>query len=174
MIRTARLILRPWREADREPFAALNADPEVAYWLGGEISREQSDRSVDRYTRHIDGHGFGKWAVERTSDGALIGAVGVMPVIGDYAFEGFELGWRLARSAWGQAYAAEAAGAALDDGLHRVALPEIIAFTSDKNVRSLAVMARIGMIHDPARDFDHPSLAPDDPLLRHLVFVARR
>ena len=172
MIQTARLNLRRWREEDRAPYAALNADPEVAYWLGGEIGREQSDRTIDRYRAHIDRHGFGRWAVERRADGLLIGSVGVMTVV-DCDFSGFELGWRLARPSWGQGYATEAAAAALADTLNGQGLPEVIAFTSNRNLRSLAVMQRIGMIRDPARDFDHPLLPADHLLSRHVVYVAR-
>ena len=174
MIQTRRLTLRRWRESDRAVFAAINVEPETAYWLGGQITRAQSDRAIDRYSAHIEAHGFGRWAVERLEDGALIGAIGVMPVIGDYAFEGFELGWRLARQTWGQGFATEAARAALVDAFARGGLTEIIAFTSDQNLRSIGVMQRIGMVRDAARDFDHPALAPDHPLLRHMVYAATR
>ncbi len=174
MIETERLVLRRWRGADCAPFAAINADPQVAYWLGGAIDRPRGDAAIDRYNACITAHGFGRWAVERRGDGALIGAVGVMPVMGAYPFGGFELGWRLARAAWGQGYATEAARAALAHGLERIGLDEIIAFTSDQNLRSIGVMQRIGMVPDPSRDFDHPALAADHPLRRHLVYAARK
>jgi RimJ/RimL family protein N-acetyltransferase len=172
MIRTPRLSLRSWRDDDRDPFAVINADPEVAYWLGGALSPERSSASINRYMTCIERMGFGRWALERRDDYTLIGAVGIMPVLGDLPLDGFELGWRLSRQSWGQGYAREAAAAALQYGLKKAKLKEVLAFTSEKNVRSIRVMEAIGMARDPARDFDHPSLEPDHPLRRHVVYVA--
>ena len=173
MIETARLILRRWRETDRAPFAAINADPEVADWLGGPRFASRADAAIDRYNAAIDAHGFGRFAVECRDDGQLIGAVGVMPeTTGELV--GFDLGWRLARSAWGQGYAAEAAGAAMADAFHRADVAEITAHTAASNLRSIALMGRLGMIRDAARDFDHPELAGDDPLRRQVFYFVRR
>ena len=174
MIETLRLILRPWREADRDPWAAMNADPEVFYWLGGPIDRATSDAAVDRYDSRFRADGYCRWAVERRADGALVGSCGVMPILDGGAPEGFEIGWRLARAAWGQGYAAEAARAALDDAFDRVGLAEVISYTAASNLRSRAVMERIGMARASDRDFEHPALPPDHPLRAHVVHVARR
>ena len=84
-----------------------------------------------------------------------------------------EIGWRLARAAWGGGYATEAARALLTHGFEELGLTEIIAFTADTNLRSQAVMERLGMARDEARDFDHPGLAADHPLRRHVVYVAQ-
>ena len=173
MIETPRLILRRWREADRAPFAAINADPEIAHWLGGQRFASRADRAVDHYNAAIDARGFGRFAVERRNDGELVGAIGVMPASPDEPV-GFDLGWRLARSAWGQGYAAEAAGAAMADAFHRADVTEITAHTAALNPRSIALMERLGMIRDAARDFDHPELAEGDPLRRQLVYFVRR
>lgn len=173
MIDTERLILRRWREADRAPFAAINADPEVAYWLGGPRLASRADLAVDRYNQSIDAHGFGRFAVERRDDGELIGAVGVMPA-GPGEPAGFDLGWRLARSAWGKGYAAEAARVAIVDAIARDGIAEITAHTAASNLRSIALMERLGMIRDASRDFDHPELAEDDPLRRQVVCFVRR
>ncbi len=173
MIQTERLILRRWCEADRAPYAVINADPELAYWLGGSISRAQNDANIDRYNACIDGRGFGRWAVERKADHALVGAVGAMPISEGLGMAGHEIGWRIARPAWGAGYAREAARAALDDGLNRVGLSEVVAFTTPANLRSLSVMKAIGMVHDPARDFEHPALPKGHPLRRLVVFVVR-
>jgi RimJ/RimL family protein N-acetyltransferase len=173
VIRTDRLLLRRWREQDRDAFAVINADPEVAYWMGGPALANRAVGAIDRYNRCIDVHGYGRFAVERVEDGALIGAVGVMPVTEELPLQGFELGWRLARHAWGQGYATEAAAAALADGLGRMRLAEVIAFTPRQNLRSIAVMRRIGMTPAPERDFDHPALAPDHPLRGLVVYAAR-
>jgi RimJ/RimL family protein N-acetyltransferase len=153
-LRTARLTLRPWRETDRPAFAALNADPEVARDLGGPLARADSDAKLDRYLRTWKAHGHGRWAVEDT-DGRFVGYAGVQPSpaghpIGPHA----EVGWRLARLAWGKGYATEATRAALDDFFARAAVAEVLAYTSADNARSQAVMARLGLRRDPTRDFD--------------------
>lgn len=173
MIETERLILRRWRAADRAPFVALHEDPEVAYWLGGPKFLSGVGDVVDRCNEQIDARGFGRFAVERRADGVLLGAVGVVPIYPGLPIEGFEIGWRLARPAWSQGFATEAAGAA---AAHAFAhgLDEIISFTTAGNLRSQAVMARIGMVRDPGRDWDHPAIEEGDPLRRHLVWVLRR
>ncbi len=172
MIQTERLILRRWREEDRAPFVALHEDPEVAYWLGGPKLVAGMGEAIDRYNAQIDAHGFGKFALERREDGALLGAVGVSPVFQGLPIEGFEVGWRLTRSAWGEGYASEAARAAIADAFAHE-LDEIISFTTQANRRSQAVMGRIGMVRDPGRDWDHPALEEGDPLRRHLVWSLR-
>lgn len=170
MIRTPRLILRRWLPQDLAPFTAMHEDPEVAYWLGGPAFLSDLGSSIARYNQAIDARGFGKFAVERLEDGALIGAVGVMPAPADLPIGGFELGWRLARPAWGQGYASEAAQAAMRDAFAH-GLEEIVSFTAEGNLRSQAVMTRVGMARDPSRDFDHPRIAPGDPLRRHVVWA---
>ena len=175
MIETPRLMLRAFREEDRAPFAAINADPRVNEWLGGPISREQSDAMIDRINAHIGLHGFGFFAVERKADGKLIGMIGLQVVRDDLPpAPAVELGWRLDPEAQGAGLATEGAAAALAWGFANIDRDELIAFTAHNNVRSQAVMRRIGMAHDPARDFDHPVLAEDHPLRRHVVFGARR
>jgi RimJ/RimL family protein N-acetyltransferase len=174
VIETPRLVLRRWREEDRGPLAALHADPEVMDWLGGVKSRAESDGYLDRYEAHIEAHGFGIWAVTRREDGVLLGVAGLR-----WAEPGLppapcvEAAWRFARLAWGQGYASEAAGAALRDGFRRHGLREALAWTAPSNLRSQAVMARIGMARDPSRDFEHPALPEGHPLRPHLVFAAR-
>lgn len=176
MIQTERLILRPYREDDREAFAALNGHPEVGAWLAGTQDRAQSDAMLDRINAHIAAHGFGFWAAERRSDGRLIGAIGLVVVEdGDLPVgPGIEMGWRLIPDAWGAGYATEGAKAALDWGFANLAVREIIAFTARANRASQAVMTRIGMVADPARDFDHPKLHRGHPLRAHVVYAARR
>jgi RimJ/RimL family protein N-acetyltransferase len=176
MIETERLILRRYREEDREPFAELNGDPRVGDWLGGAIDRAASDAMLDRINAHIDEHGWGLWAAERKSDRRLIGFAGLATVKAGALPLGpaVEMGWRLIPDAWGSGFATEGARAALAWGLANIDIEEIIAFTAASNVKSQAVMTRIGMVADPARDFDHPRLTSDHPLLRHVVYAARR
>ncbi len=174
-IETERLILRQWREADRAACLAMMAEPEVAYWLGGMNSAEHENTQFERRRDMIAADGFGMWAAERKTDGRVIGSIGVrrMPLVWKHPFAGeVELGWRLAREAWGAGYASEGAAAALAWGRANLDVPRIVAFTADSNARSQAVMRRIGMTRRPDLDFDHPDLAPDHPLRRHVVFVA--
>ncbi len=173
MITTDRLTLRPAVDADRDAIAELNADPRVGAWLGGARSRVESDAFVDRVQAHDAEHGFGFWVVERKADGRVIGMTGVWWVPPEMAMpDTVEIGWRFIPDAWGQGYATEAARAALEYGFSTLGLPEIIAFTARTNLASQAVMQRVGMVHAPERDFEHPRLAEDDPLKPHVVFVA--
>lgn len=153
IIATPRLRLRPWREDDGAGFAALHADPEVMADLGGPIDRAASDAKLDRYRAAFARHGFSRWAVT-APDGELLGYTGAMPEpeghpLGPHV----QVGWRLARRAWGQGYATEATSAALDDAFGRAGLGEILAYTAADNARSQAVMARLGLRRDPGRDF---------------------
>lgn len=176
MIRTERLLLRRWRASDREPFAALNADPVVREFLQGTISREASDAFVDRIEAHWDTAGWGLWAVEVPEIEPFVGYVGLWPadyVTGDPMVE---IGWRLAREHWGHGYAAEAASRGLRFGFEDLGLGEIVSFTVPQNSRSIRVMERIGLIRDPDADFDHPhvdaSAFPD--LVHHVMYRLRR
>lgn len=178
MIETERLIRRRWREADRPPFAAMMADPEVGYWLAGTMTRAESDAYIDRVGAHFQRHGHGRFALERKAGGVFVGSCGLAVVHEIYGGTpvagGIEIGWRLARAAWGAGYATEAAGAVVEDGFGRLGLAEILAFAATGNLRSRAVMERSGFSRDAARDFDHPNLAPGHPLRRHVVYAARR
>ncbi|GAA4596842.1 GNAT family N-acetyltransferase [Planotetraspora phitsanulokensis] len=169
MLETERLTLRRWREGDLEPFAALNADPVVMEHFPSALSREQSDAMVRRIEAGFEDRGFGLWAVE--ADGTFLGFTGLSVPRFTAAFTPcVEIGWRLARHAWGYGYATEAAMAVLEDAFGRLGLAEVVSFTAVGNVRSQAVMRRIGMSHDPAGDFDHPALAEDSPLRRHVLY----
>jgi RimJ/RimL family protein N-acetyltransferase len=175
VIETKRLILRPWRPSDRAPFVAMSADPAVMETLGGVLTENEALAEIARREAVIACFGFGRWVVERRSDGAFVGVVGLAPVHESLPLPaGFEMGWRLVRDAWGQGYATEAAKAAIADGLDRGGLTEVFAFTSRPNLRSQAVMERIGMQRTSTLDFDHPTLAADHPLRRHLVWMQRR
>jgi RimJ/RimL family protein N-acetyltransferase len=159
VISTERLLLRRWTDADREPFAAMNADPVVTEHLQGPRPRDQSDAFVDRIERHWDEHGWGLWAVEVPGVAPFVGYVGLWPapVVADDAVE---VGWRLAAEHWGNGYATEAAREALRFGFEDVKLDEIVSFTVPQNVRSRQVMQRIGLVRDPAGDFQHPAVDP--------------
>ena len=174
-LETERLILREWRDADREPFAALNADPRVVEHLPGPLDRTASDALVDRIVARWASDGHGQWAVERRDDGRFIGFVGLAAPGFEAAFTPcVEVGWRLAVEAWGHGYATEAAQAALRFGFERLGLDEIVSFTIPANVRSRAVMERLGLTRDPADDFDHPNLPEGHPIRHHVLYRLRR
>lgn len=169
-IATERLLLRAWKDSDREPFAALNADPEVMEHFPSRLTREQSDEMVDRLEALFAVQGFGLWAVEVRATGEFIGFTGLNQVpFKEHFTPAVEVGWRLSRPAWGHGYATEAARAALAYGFERVGVDEIVSFTATTNERSQAVMRRLGMTHDPADDFDHPRV-DDARLRRHVLF----
>jgi RimJ/RimL family protein N-acetyltransferase len=175
MIETERLILRPFRDEDRTPFAEINAHPEVGAWLAGVLTREESDALIDRISAHIAEHGFGFFAAERKADARLVGAIGLQIMgAGLPGAGGIELGWRLHPDAQGSGLATEGARAARDWAFADLDVDEVLAITAATNVRSQAVMRKIGMIRDPARDFDHPRLAADHPLRRHVFFRVGR
>jgi ribosomal-protein-alanine N-acetyltransferase len=170
-MRTERLILRRWRDSDREPFAALNADPAVMEFFPTLLTRAESDAVIARIESGFEKYGFGMWAVELAATGEFLGFTGLsVPRFTTHFTPTVEIGWRLARSAWGHGYATEAARRSLAVGFSDHGLAEIVSFTTTANVRSQAVMIRLGMTHDPADDFDHPVLAEDSPLRRHVLY----
>jgi len=172
---TERLRLRPWREEDLAPFAALNADPEVMRYFPGLLGREESDAMAARLSAGIEHDGWGLWALERRDSGDFIGFTGLAVPRFDFPFlPAVEVGWRLARSAWGSGYATEAARCALDHGFGPLGLEEVVSLTSVHNERSRAVMRRLGMVRDPRDDFEHPAYEPGDPLRAHVLYRLRR
>jgi RimJ/RimL family protein N-acetyltransferase len=174
-LKTERLILRPWRDADYAPFAAMSADPAVMEFLPPLETREASDAVADRLRTHIEEYGFGFWALEAPGVAPFIGFTGLIHVGGDMPFApAVEIGWRLARAHWGKGYASEAARASLTYGFTTLALDEIVALTVPANTRSQSVMKRIGMSRNPKDDFTHPRLAEGDPLKSHVLYRLKR
>ncbi len=174
-LKTDRLLLRRWLPADREPFAALNADPRVVEHLPAALSEQESDALAARIEAHFDEHGFGLWAVEVRGVSAFAGFTGLsIPAFQSHFTPCVEIGWRLAAPFWGRGYASEAARAALAFGFESLGLGEIVSFTVPGNSRSRRVMQRIGMHYDPKDDFDHPSLPEGHPLRRHVLYRIAR
>lgn len=168
---TDRLLLRQWRDSDREPFAALNADPAVMEHFPALQTREQSDTLIDRNIPELDGRGWGLWALEVKDTGEFIGFTGLnVPTFEAPFLPGVEIGWRLAKGAWGNGYASEAARAALAYAFGPAGLDEIVSFTATTNLPSQRVMQRIGMVHDEAGDFDHPRVEEGHRLRRHVLY----
>ncbi|MGW4641555.1 GNAT family N-acetyltransferase [Sphaerisporangium sp. NPDC004334] len=171
MLTTGRLILRRWREDDLRPFAELNADPEVMEHFPAPLTRQESDALAGRIMSLMEEHGFGLWAVEVARSGKFIGFTGLAPQTFQAHFTpAVEVGWRLRRSAWGHGYATEAATASLGHAFGQAGLDQVVSMTATTNLRSQAVMRRLGMTCDPADDFDHPRIDEGSPLRRHVLY----
>jgi RimJ/RimL family protein N-acetyltransferase len=167
-LRTARLLLRPWRDEDIAPFVEMSADPVVMEYLP-----PAAEAWVAWARAHWNEHGYGQWVVEIPGEANFIGVVGLAVVSYDAHFTpAVEVAWRLARAHWGRGYATEAARAALNYGFEKLGLTEIVALTVPANWRSRRVMERLGMTRVPEDDFDHPRL-PEGPLKRHVLYRLR-
>ncbi len=170
-MKTDRLLLRSWRDEDREPFAAMNADPAVMEYFPATLTRAQSDALADRIDGDLQRLGYGLWAVEIPDEAPFIGFVGLLATDDDMPFApAIEIGWRLAGRYWGRGLAGEGAQAALAFGVDELALAEIVALTAAGNLRSRRVMERLGMRRDPAEDFEHPALPAGHPLALHVLY----
>jgi ribosomal-protein-alanine N-acetyltransferase len=173
ILATPRLRLRPWRESDLEPFAALNADPRVMEHFPSPLARGESDAVAGRIMEAMQSQGWGLWALEVVGGEPFIGFTGLaVPGFEAHFTPCTEVGWRLARSAWGHGYATEAARAALAFGFGELGLAEIVSFTTAANTRSAAVMERLGMERDG--EFDHPRLPEGSPVRRHVLYRIAR
>jgi RimJ/RimL family protein N-acetyltransferase len=146
ILMTERLMLRTFRRDDLPAYAALNSDPEVVRYLGGPLSRADSDDIAEWAQECHATQGIGLLALERRADGAFIGMCGLhhQRSVPDEV----EVAWRLAHAFWGQGYATEAATAWLDHAFGPLSLDRVISITDPPNLRSLAVMHRLGMQFD--------------------------
>ena len=170
-ILTERLRLRRWRDEDRAPFAAMNADPRVMEHFPALLSREESDARCAGIEAHFEEHGYGLWAVEVIDNASFAGFIG----LGQPRFEAHftpcvEIAWRLAADHWGRGFATEGARAAINFGFEHLGLKEILSSTVPGNARSRRVMEKLGMTHNEQDDFDHPLLPPGHRLSRHVLY----
>jgi RimJ/RimL family protein N-acetyltransferase len=173
-IHTPRLRLRQWRESDREPFAAMGLDPRVMEHFPELADRSASDAMIERWQAHIADKGYGFWAAERRDTGEFIGVVGLQAPAKPFPFSPcVEVGWRLALAHWGQGFATEAARRCLAVGFDQLALAEIVALTTLRNLRSQAVMQRLGMQRDAAT-FQHPRIEAGHPQREHCLYRLSR
>ena len=172
---TQRLLLRPWQDADRQPFADLSADPEVMRFLLPIDGRAATDVWIDRQMAHLAEHGFCFWAVAERDSGAFVGAIGLLHVSYQAHFTpAVEVGWRVARRFWGRGYAPEGATASLRFAFEVRGLEEIVANTAPANANSRRVMQKLNMIRDPADDYDHPRMPSGHPLQRQVLYRMRK
>jgi len=176
-IRTERLLLRNWEERDRDLFHRINSDETVMEFFPFRRDRAQADAVMNRMRAEIEAQGYGWSAVEITDSAKCIGFVGlhdaeIEPVVPPGSIE---IGWRLAPEFWGFGYVTEAACALLDFGFSQLGKEEIISFAVAGNMRSTAVMERLGMRRDPAADFDNPNVPDTHPQLkRHVLYRMAR
>lgn len=167
--RTERLILRPWREADRDPFAAMNADPDVMEFYPAPLTRAESDALMDDLRLQAARRGFGVWAVQETATGELVGMMELWAPSWEAEFTpAVEIGWRFVRAAWGKGLALEAARSALAYAFEVLELPYILSWTVPANVRSWRLMERLGLVRQ--RTFEHPRLPVGHALREHVLY----
>jgi RimJ/RimL family protein N-acetyltransferase len=173
-LRTKRLVLRPWRESDRAPFAAMNADPRVMEHFPATNTRAESDAGFDRIVAKMLAQGFGLWAVEVPDVAEFIGFIGLNPADAVLGHPALEIGWRLAAAHWGRGYATEGARASLAHAFGALDRDEVVSFTSVGNARSRHVMEKLGMLRHPADDFDHPGVPASWAGRRHVLYRITR
>jgi ribosomal-protein-alanine N-acetyltransferase len=144
VLRTERLLFRPFRAADLDDLAALYADPEVMRYLscGLPLTRAETAERLERALRHWREHGYGIWALCERGGGAFVGRCGVAYL---HFAEEPELAYTLVRRCWGQGLASEAAARALRHAFETLDLPRVLAFTRVENVASRRVLENIGM-----------------------------
>lgn len=170
-IETERLILRMWQESDAEIFAAINQDEKVIEFLRGSLSLADSQNFIVSANSHFKKNGFGLWATTLKETKELIGFVGLnVPDFQSHFTPCVEIGWRLSSKHWKKGYAVEASKAVLLAGFKNFGLQEIVSFTVPQNLRSIAVMEKIGMKRDFSGDFNHPKLSLDHHLSQHILY----
>ncbi|WP_415889229.1 GNAT family N-acetyltransferase [Neptuniibacter sp. SY11_33] len=175
ILSTERLILRSWRESDSQPFfEQINSDSDVMEYFPSTLSREESDVLAIELQRRIDVNGWGLWAVEEKASGQFIGFVGLnSPLIELPCSPCVEVGWRLSTAFWGKGYATEAAQKVLEFAFVELGLDEVVSFTAVPNLRSQAVMTRLGL-RDTGNNFNHPAVPSESPLYEHVLFRITR
>lgn len=171
IIETKRLILRTWKEEDKEPYFLINSDPKVIEFLRGPLTMEQTREFIQAMNNQNDKYGYTLWAVELKDSSKLIGFIGLNYTNWESNFTpAVEVGWRLSSEYWGKGYATEGAKASLDYGFNKIGLKEIVSFTVPANIRSLEVMKKIGLKRDVNGNFSHPKLPKDHYLSQHVLY----
>ncbi|MGA3346508.1 MAG: GNAT family N-acetyltransferase [Terracidiphilus sp.] len=172
---TDRLLLRRWRDEDRLPFQQLNADPRVMEFMPGLLAPEASDQLIAHIETHFEQHGFGPFAAELREGGAFLGYIGLyVPTFNAKFMPAVEIGWRLSAEYWGRGLATEGANAVVQHAFKELGLENLVSFTVPENLRSRRVMEKLGMTHNSADDFDHPSMPGGHPLRRHVLYRLAR
>jgi RimJ/RimL family protein N-acetyltransferase len=175
-LETSRLILRRWQEADRAPFAAMNADPVVMRFFAAPFTTEQSNETIDRYLAAFDREGFSFFAAILRDTGAFAGTIGLQTmrdIIPNLPQPAVEIGWRLTQSSQGKGLATEGARTIVDFAFNNLGLKEVVAITALPNRASRHVMEKLSMTHRPDLDFDHPRVPAGHQYQRHTLYSLR-
>ncbi len=173
MIRTERLILRQWQDEDLYPFSQMCRDKDVMEFFPKLLTEEESYSMGRKIKSLIAERGWGFWAIEIPGQRKFVGFVGLHIPKESMPFSPcVEIGWRLAKQYWGMGYATEAASESLRYAFTHLGLKEVVSFTTVRNIRSQAVMEKIGMSY--ASKFEHPDLEPSDPLCEHVLYKINR
>jgi RimJ/RimL family protein N-acetyltransferase len=141
ILETQRLILRAPAAEDFEAWAAFAADEEAARYLGGVQSRAVAWRGMCAMTGAWTVRGFSMFSVIEKSSGRWVGRLGPWQ---PEDWPGTEIGWGLARDAWGRGYATEGAAAAMDYAFDVLGWTEAIHCIDPANQASQAVARRLG------------------------------
>ena len=169
-IETNRLILRQWRKKDFNLFSELNSDVDSMQYFPNILSQKESDSLAHKIKKNISINGWGLWAIEIKSTGKFAGYVGLNKLKDDLPPSPcIEIGWRLLKCHWGFGYATEAGKRALKYAFNILHLNEVVAFTTLKNKKSIAVMHRLGMI-DAHKNFMHPNIDLSSSLCEHVLY----
>jgi len=175
LIETERLLLRRWKEEDREPFYVMNSNPRVMEFMPECMTRAESDLLFERINEHFRKHGFGLFAAELREKRSFIGFIGLaVPSFAAHFTPCVEIGWRLSADQWTRGLATEGARAVARYAFGELALDELVSFTVPQNMRSRRVIEKIGMTHNAADDFDHPNLPEGHSLRRHVLYRLRK
>jgi RimJ/RimL family protein N-acetyltransferase len=170
-LETERLLLRRWKDSDREPFAEMNADPRVMEFFPSCLTREESDALLETIESHFDNRGFGLFATELKAENKLIGFIGLHVATFQAHFTPcIEIGWRIAPPYWGKGLATEGSREVIRFAFDRLRLESLVSFTVPENVASRRLMEKLGMTCNPADDFDHPRLPPGHRLRRNVLY----
>lgn len=168
-IETKRLQLRDWKDTDLDPFRRLNADNKVMTYFPKSLSSKETNAFYKSIFAEIRERGFGLYAVEEKKNKEFIGFIGFHEATFEADFTPcIEIGWRLKKEAWGKGYASEGAAACMEYGFIELGFRNVYSFTADVNQPSKNVMRKIGM--NFIKTFDHPKIAKDSPLKRHVLF----
>lgn len=174
ILETNRLCLRTFVESDCDTMTLINQDPNVMKYFPAIADRQQTLELIKRIMTHQEKYGYSLYAVEIKSSAELIGFVGLLHRTKEefdaHFMPSTEIGWRLSSLHWNQGYATEAALAVLDYAFNQLNLKEVVSFTVLQNKASRRVMEKIGLHHSAEDDFDHPKLAKDSPLCRHVLY----
>lgn len=169
-LETKRIKLRQWRKEDIDMFAEMNSYPDVMRYFPKPLTRIESDCMAQRCKSHIAEYGWGLWCAQLIDSGEFIGFVGIhRPLKIMPCSPCVEVGWRLNKRHWGMGYATEAAELVLSYGFEKLGLTELVSYTTVSNVRSRAVMERIGL-KNTNQNFGHPEIEEDHPLFEHVLY----